>query len=223
MTEHKLIDLSQRITPGMISYPGLPGPIVCDYLSREDSAAHYDPGTSFQIDRIEMIGNTGTYLDSPFHRYAEGKDLSELELEKLANLDCVVVRSPAEGLNHSVEPAAFEGIDVAGKAVLIATGWSRHWGTEAYNVGHAFLSGDSAEYLRDADAALVGIDSLNIDDIRGGSRPVHSALLGAEIPVVEHLTNLDQVPDRGARFYAVPPKFAKVGTFPVRAFVRVPA
>jgi arylformamidase len=214
-----LIDLSHTIQHGMITYPGLPGPLICDYLSREASRSHYAPGVEFQIGKIEMVANTGTYLDSPFHRYAEGKDLSQLPLDSLANLDTVVVRARARG--RSIEPDTFAGLALAGKAVLVQTGWDAHWGTDRYLSEHPFLSGNSARYLRDQRVTLVGIDSLNIDDTDDGRRPVHSTLLGADIPIVEHLCNLAALPASGLRFFAVPAKVAAFGTWPVRAFAHV--
>jgi len=218
MAERRFIDLSHTVEDGLITYKGLPAPIICDYLSREASRAHYAADTEFHIGKIEMVANTGTYLDAPFHRFADGKDLSELPLTALADLDGVVVRFGVEAQGRAVGKACFEGLDVAGKAVLVHTGWSRHWKTGAYFEGHPFLTEGAARYLRDAGAALVGIDALNIDDTDDGRRPVHTVLLGAEILVVEHLTNLDRLPDAGFRFYAVPVKVKAFGTFPVRAF-----
>ena len=214
-----LIDLSHTIEHGMITYPGLPGPLICDYLSREASRSHYAPGVEFHIGKIEMVANTGTYLDSPFHRYAEGKDLSQLSLERLANLEAVVVRAPAPG--RAIQPDTFAGLALAGKAVLVQTGWDAHWRTDRYLSGHPFLTGDSARLLRDQNVALVGIDSLNIDDTDDGTRPVHSTLLDADIPIVEHLCNLATLPASGLRFFAVPAKVAAFGTWPVRAFAHV--
>jgi arylformamidase len=211
-----LIELSHTVEHGMITYKGLPAPIVCDYLSREASRKLYAPGTEFHIGRIQMVANTGTYLDSPFHRYADGKDLSELPLERLADLEAVVVRWDRRG--RAVGLSAFEGRPVRGKAVLIDTGWSAHWRTDRYFEGHPFLTRDAAEYLREAGATLVGIDSFNIDDTDDMARPVHSTLLGAEIPIVEHLTGLERMPEEGSRFFAVPVKVKGMGTFPVRAF-----
>ena len=211
-----LIDLSHTVEHGMITYKGLPAPIVCDYLSREASRKLYAPGTEFHIGKIEMVANTGTYLDSPFHRYADGKDLSELPLERLADLEAVVVRWDRRG--RTVGLSALEGRPVRGKAVLIDTGWSAHWRTDRYFEGHPFLTRDAAEYLREAGAALVGIGSYNIDDTDDMARPVHSTLLGAEIPIVEHLTGLERMPDERGRFFAVPVKVKGMGTFPVRAF-----
>jgi arylformamidase len=213
----RLIDLSHVIEEGMTTYKGLPGPHICDYWSRDASAANYDDGSSFQIGRIDMVANTGTYVDSPFHRYADGKDLSELPLESLANLDGIVVRRPFEN-GLAVDAHAFDGLDFRGKAVLVATGWDRNWRTEAYFNDHPYLTEAAAVALIDGGAAFVGIDSHNIDDTRVRARPVHKRLLGADIPIGEHLTGLGQLPERGFRFSAVPPKIIGMGTFPVRAF-----
>lgn len=204
----------------MITYKGLPAPIICDYLSREASRARYAEGTEFQIGQIEMVSNTGTYLDSPFHRYAHGKDLSELELESLANLDCEVARA-IDRSGRAIDQVSIDLSTLKGKALLVHTGWDAHWRTDRYFEGHPYLTGDLAHRLVDAGVALVGIDSFNIDCTDDGNRPVHSFLLGAEIPIVEHLCGLAALPDRGARFYAVPVKVKGMGTFPVRAFARV--
>lgn len=213
----EFVDLSHVIEDGMITFPGLPGPIICDYLSREASRGRYAPGVEFQIGKIEMVANTGTYLDSPFHRYADGKDLAQLPLDSLADLDAIVVRVPhADTL--AVTRRAFESLKPKGKAVLVQTGWDVHWGTARYLSGNPFLTADAAQYLVDQGAALVGIDSLNIDDMGDPARPVHSTLLGAEVPIVEHMCNLAKLPDRGFRFFAVPAKVAGMGTWPVRAF-----
>lgn len=211
-----LVDLSHTIVHGMTTYPGLPGPLICDFLSREASRGRYAPGVEFQIGKIEMVANTGTYVDSPFHRYAGGKDLSQLPLESLAGLEAVVIREPSVG--RAIDRDAFIGRDLGGKAVLVRTGWDVHWGTPVYLDGNPFLTAEAAEYLVAEGAALVGIDSLNIDDVNDLARPVHSALLGAEIPIVEHLCNLGSLPDAGFRFSAVPAKVAGIGTWPVRAF-----
>ena len=211
------IDLSHTIEHGMITYRGLPAPLICDYLSREASRNFYAEGTEFHIGRIDMVANTGTYLDSPFHRYADGKDLSELPLTSIAGLEGVVVRCHAMAIARE----AFEGLDLQNKAVLVQTGWDRHWRTDAYFEGNPFLTEEAALYLKQSGVKLVGIDSYNIDDTRGKTRPVHSTLLGAEIPIVEHMTGLEQLPDSGFRFFAVPPKVKAFGTFPVRAFAVV--
>jgi arylformamidase len=203
----------------MITYKGLPAPLICDFLSREASKKHYAEGTSFHIGKIEMVANTGTYLDSPFHRFADGKDLSELALEQLADLDGVVVHVDALR-ERAVNSGIFTSVDVRGKAVLVHTSWARHWGTDQYFEGHTFLTQSAAEYLRDNGAVLVGIDSYNIDDTNDGRRPVHTILLGANIPIVEHLCNLEKLPDGDFYFSAVPVKVKGMGTFPVRAYAR---
>ncbi len=216
----RFLDLSHTITHGMTTYPGLPGPIICDYLSRERSREVYAPGVEFQIGKIEMVANTGTYVDSPFHRYADGEDLSGLALESLAELDAVVVNMPA-GVGRAIGPEAFEGVEPAGRAVLIRTGWDRHWGTERYGSANPFITRAAADLLVAAGARLVGIDSLNIDDIEDRTRPAHSILLGARIPIVEHLHGLGGLPASGFRFSAVPPKVAGFGTWPVRAYATI--
>ncbi len=216
----RLIDVSHTIENELITYRGLPAPVICDYLSREASRAHYADGTEFHIGKIEMVANTGTYLDSPFHRFSNGKDLSELPLSSLAGLDGIVVQQKRTG-GRAISASAFRGLDVRGKAVLVRTGWDAHWRTDQYFEGHPFLTRDAAEHLTTAGAALVGIDSLNIDDTADLRRPVHSILLGAEIPIVEHLRGLEQLPDAGFRFFAVPPKVKAFGTFPVRAFATI--
>ncbi|MFQ5533647.1 MAG: cyclase family protein [Sphingomonadales bacterium] len=216
------VDLSHTIEEGLITYRGLPAPLICDFLSREASHGHYDAGTEFQIGRIEMVGNTGTCIDAPFHRFADGKDLAALTLDSLADLECVVVRVPHDGPDHAIDARIFRNIDPRGKAVLVHTGWDRHWNTERYFEGHAFLTGAAADCLVEAGARLVGIDSLNIDDTRGGTRPVHTTLLGHDIPIVEHMTGLGALPDAGARFFAAPPMIKAMGSFPVRAFCLVP-
>jgi kynurenine formamidase len=214
------VDLSHTIYDGLVTYKGLPAPIICDYLSREASRERYAPGTEFQIGKIEMISNTGTYVDCPFHRYENGKDLSEVDLQRFTDLDGVVVRAGYRA-GLAVDATHFRGLELHGKAVLVHTGWDEHWETDTYFENHPFLTEDAATYLKDSGAGLVGIDSMNIDDTRGKSRPVHSILLGAEILIAEHLCNLKNVPDAGFSFSAVPPKFKGVGTFPVRAFGRL--
>jgi kynurenine formamidase len=212
-----LIDLSHSIESGMITYKGLPAPLICDYLSRQASRALYAPGTEFHIGRIDMVANTGTYLDSPFHRYPEGKDVAQLTLESVAQLPCLVAHV-GDVRDRQIDELPFSRTEVRGKAVLVHTDWARHWRTDAYFEGFPFLSGRLAAWLCDAGVALVGIDSHNIDCTDTGERPVHSTLLAAEIPIVEHLCNLVRVPERGARFSAVPAKVVGLGTFPVRAF-----
>ena len=216
MTPTRFIDVSHVVEHGMTTYKNFPAPVICDWLSREASRAKYGPGTEFQIGKIEMIANTGTYVDAPYHRYANGKDLSELPLESLANLDCVVVR--VKPGTTAIDELPLSANEVAGRAILFHTGWDRHWRTQAYFDGHPFLTERAAEFLAKSRAALVGIDSHNIDDTRGGTRPVHSTLLGHEIPICEHMCGLASLPDRGSRFFAVPVKVKAMGTFPVRAF-----
>ncbi len=215
----RFVDLSHTIEHGLITYKGLPAPILCDFMSRAESRKHYAPGTEFHIGKIEMVANTGTYLDSPFHRYASGKDLSELDLSKLGNLRGVKISCRGQ---RAIDASQFQGTpSPAGKAVLIETGWSQHWNTPQYFEGHPFLTEDAAEYLANSGAVLVGIDSLNMDDTRDGRRPVHSILLGKEIAIVEHLTNLAALDHHDFRFSAVPPKVKGFGSFPVRAFALI--
>jgi len=216
-TTARIVDLSHVITDGMVTYNGLPGPHICDFISREQSATNYDDGATFQIGRIDMVANTGTYVDVPSHRYAEGQDLSEMGVEAFADLPALVVRQPWEN-GLAVDAAAFAGLDVSGCAVLVATGWDRHWGSDAYYNDHPFLNAAAAELLIASGAVLVGIDSHNIDDTRLRTRPVHTALLGAGIVICEHMTNLGALPDRGFHFSAAPPKVKGMGTFPVRAY-----
>jgi arylformamidase len=213
----RFIDLSHVIEHGLETYRGLPAPVISEFLSREASRGHYAPGTEFHIGKIEMVANTGTYLDSPFHRHADGADLAGLTLDRLADLPGIVVRRPYERA-RATDAADLDGIELHGRAVLIHTGFARNWRTEAYFRDHAYLTEAAARLLVERGAALIGIDSLNIDDTADGRRPVHTALLAAGIPVVEHLTNLGALPDRGFRFFAVPPRIKAFGTFPVRAF-----
>jgi len=215
----KIYDLSHTIKDGSKTYPGLPAPKICDFWTRKDSSGHYDQGTSFQIGKIEMVSNTGTYLDAPFHRYADGADLSELPLSSLAGLDGLLIHA-VNPLARSIDASYFSH-DVKGKAVFVRTDWSKHWGTDEYFVDHPFMTEDAALFLRDAGAALVGIDSLNIDDTSGGSRPVHSTLLRNGIPIIEHMTNLDKLPENGFTIYALPPKIKGMGSFPVRVIACV--
>jgi arylformamidase len=217
----ELIDLSHTIESGMITYKGLPAPLICDYLSREASRKIYSANTEFQIGRMEMVGNTGTYLDSPFHRYENGKDLSQVSLSSLADLELVIARIERQ-TSRAIERLALSASEVRGRAVLIHTGWDQHWRTDAYFEGFPYLTGGLAQWLRDAGVVLVGVDSHNIDCTDTGDRPVHSTLLGGDIPIVEHLRGLESVPERGARFFAVPPKVKGFGTFPVRAFAVLP-
>jgi kynurenine formamidase len=200
----------------MITYKGLPAPVICDFLSREESRKHYAEGTEFNIGKIEMVANTGTYVDSPFHRFADGLDLAELPLASLADLEGLVVR--VQDVGRAIPAAVFHGLEVQGKAVLIHTGWDRHWRTDQYFEGHPFLTREAAHYLAEAGAAFVGIDTYNIDDTRDGARPAHTILLGNRIPICEHMCGLEQLPEGGFRFHAAPVKVRAFGTFPVRAY-----
>lgn len=215
----KLIDLSHTVEDGMITYKGIPAPIICDFLTREASKAHYAEGTTFHIGKIEMAANTGTYIDSPFHRYAEGKDLSELALESIADVEGLVFH--ADTSQRAIGPELFSGVDVNGKAVLVHTGWAKHWRSEQYFEGHPFLTGEAAEWLKASGVSLVGIDSLNIDNTSDGHRPVHSILLGNDIPIVEHMCNLESLPNSGFKLHAAPVKVRNFGTFPVRVYAVV--
>jgi len=217
----RLIDLSHVIRAGLITYPGLPAPIIRPHLTREESQKVYADGTEFAMDIVTMIGNTGTYLDSPFHRYEGGADLAALPLETLVDQPTEVFHLEA-ATHRGIGEGTFRKRNVAGKAVLLHTGWSRFFETEAYAVGAPYLTGSAANYLVEQGITLVGIDSVNIDDVEsGGERPAHSLLLGAGIHVVEHLTGLEQLPQSGSTFTAVPPRFEGFGTFPVRAYARV--
>ena len=214
--EFELIDVCHSIEDGMITYKGLPAPVIGEYLRREDSHTRYAPGTEFHIGKIEMVANTGTYLDTPFHRYARGKDLAQLDLSSVANLDGVVIRCPEA---REIDEARLRHLEVNGKAVLLHTGWDKHWRTEEYSNGnHPHLTAACATYLAKNGATLVGIDSFNIDSTADGTRPAHTILLGHDIPIVEHLCGLGDLPDTGFRFFAVPVKVKRFGTFPVRAF-----
>lgn len=212
-----LVELSHVIEDGMTTYKGLPGPHICDYWTREASAAHYDDGSTFQIGRIDMVANTGTYLDTPFHRFADGDDLAGVGLERIAALPGLAVRAETTAIDADL----FDPLDVAGKAVLIHSGWDRHWRTEAYQSGHPFLTEAAARLLVERGAALVGIDSHNIDDTSRRARPIHTILLGAGVLICEHMTNLAALPEAGFAFTAAPPKIAGMGTFPVRAFASI--
>lgn len=218
--DERIIDLSHVIEHGLVTYRGLPAPVICDFLSREASRGVYAPGNEFQIGRIDMVGNTGTYLDTPFHRYPDGDDIAAVAVSRLAELPAVVVRRDhRDGVAIDVD--AFEGRELHGRAVLVHSGWDAHWNTDAYFAGHPHLTEAAARHLARSGVALVGIDSLNIDSTRDGNRPVHTVLLGAGIPIVEHLTGLERLPDAGFTFSALPPKIRGMGTFPVRAIARL--
>jgi arylformamidase len=214
----RLVDLSHEIEHGMVTYRGLPAPAISDWLSRDASAARYAPGTTFQIGKIDLLANTGTYIDAPFHRYPEGRDIAGYELEAVADLPGLVIQASGSAA-RPIDAARFKAHELKGKAVLVHTGWDKHWRTDTYSAGqHPFVTKDAAEYLAKAGAGLVGIDSLNIDDDKDGSRPAHTILLGAGIAIVEHMTNLAALPDSGFRFFAVPPRVKGMGSFSVRAF-----
>lgn len=212
----RFIDLSHEIRDGLVTYPGLAAPSIRPEMTFDASHGQYTDGYEFQIDRIDMIANTGTYLDTPAHRIRNGPDLADLELAAIAGLDVVVIRI-AEGTT-TIEPDSLVGLDLTGTAVLFATGWDRHWETAAYGVNHPHLAVETANALVAGKVALIGIDSLNVDGTADGTRPIHTESLEAGIPILEHLTNLAAVPDAGAKLYAVPPKVRGMGSFPVRAF-----
>ena len=216
----RLIDLSHTIEHGMVTYPGLPAPAISDWLSRDASRARYGPGTTFQMGKIDMLANTGTYIDAPFHRFDDAKDIADFPLEAVADLDGVVVRA-TDRAGRALDASWLGGREVRERAVLVHTGWDVHWRTTRYGSGHPFLTRDAAEHLVGAGATLVGIDSINIDDDKDGARPAHTILLGAGIPIVEHLCNLGALPQSGFRFFAVPVKVKGMGSFPVRAFAAI--
>ena len=215
-----LVDLSHEIVDGMTTHPGIPAPSISTFLTHEASTGRYAPGTTFEIGRIDLVANTGTYIDTPAHRFPGGQDLADLALERVVDLDGVLVdcRGATE---RAIGPEAFRGIHVRGRAVLVATGWDEHWGTEEYLSDNPFLTGEAAGWLVESGAALVGIDSLNVDSLTDPQRPSHTAILGAGIPLVEHLTGLGALPSTGWRFFAVPPRIRGMATFPVRAFAMV--
>jgi len=216
----KKIDLSHTIEDGMITYKGLPAPLICDYMSRMASRKLYGKGTEFQIGKIELVGNTGTYIDAPFHRFEEGKDLSELSLDKLVHVEALLIDARDFG-KKGIDKSIFEGKKLKNKAVLIQTDWSKHWRTDQYFEDHPFLTADAALFLKDSGVTLVGIDSHNIDDTKNGKRPTHTILLGADIPIVEHMANLEAIGTNEFHFTALPPKIKGFGTFPVRAVAMV--
>ncbi len=215
-----LIDLSHTIENGLITYKGLPAPIICDYLSREESKKLYGEGTEFHIGKIEMVANTGTYIDCPFHRFSDGKDFSLVGLESFTDLDAIVISVPftktLEITEEHIKP-----YEIKNRAVLFHTGWDKYWNTEKYYENNPHLSQGAAEYLKKSQVKLAGIDSLNIDSTNSKDRPVHTVLLGAEILIVEHLCNLNSLPKDGFKFSALPPKIKGMGSFPVRAFARI--
>lgn len=218
--ERRFVDLSHTVESGMITYRGLPAPAICDFLSREDSRALYDDDAEFHIGRIDMVANTGTYIDAPFHRFVDGADVAGLTLSAIADVPGLVIRAAG---SRAIDVSAISHADVSGCAVLVHTGWAEHWRSDEYFDAHPHLTGAAAEYLRDSGAVLVGIDAVNIDDTTGRARPVHTTLLAAGIPIVEHLRGLELLPDSGFRFSAVPVKVRGLGSFPVRAFAKLPS
>jgi arylformamidase len=222
MTGRQIVELSHEIVAGMTTHPGIPAPTISTFLSHEASTARYAPGTTFEIARIDLVANTGTYVDTPAHRYPGGEDLSAVDVERLVDLDGIVVDCRNEA-GSAIDAAAFAGVQIADRAVLVLTGWDANWGTDAYLAGNPFLTEDAARLLVDEGASLVGIDSLNVDSITDPRRPAHTVLLGAGIPIVEHLTGLPALPRDGFRFFAPPPRIRGMATFPVRAFAIVPS
>jgi kynurenine formamidase len=222
----RFVDLSHEIADGMVTHPGIEPPRISTVLSFDASAARYTPGTEFEITRIDMVANTGTYLDTPAHRFRDGSDLAAVDVARVADVPAIVVdcrraADAAAGPGRGIGPDAFAGVSVRGLAVLVMTGWDRHWGTPAYLADNPFLTAEAAEALIAGGAALVGIDSLNVDSLSDPRRPAHTAILRAGLPLVEHLGNLAALPAAGARFFAVPPRIRGMGTFPVRAFAIV--
>jgi kynurenine formamidase len=216
--EQRIVELSHVIREGMVTYPGFPGPQIGTYMSREASRERYAAGTEFFIGTVSMIANTGTYLDAPFHRYPEGDDLASIAAARLLGAEGVVVRRPDGG---AIDADALADVDLAGRAVLFHTGWDLRFGTPEYGTDHPYLTADAATRLVDGGAAVVGIDSVNIDATTGDARPVHSTLLAAGIPIIEHMTGLEQLPDNGFEVTALPPRFEGLGSFPVRVVAKL--
>jgi kynurenine formamidase len=220
----RVVDLSHVVEHGMDTYPGLPGPVIEDHLSRAASRERYAPGTEFQIGRITLVANTGTYVDVPFHRFDGGADLSEVPLSRLVDLRGEAVTVDVTRHGRAIGPGVFEGLHVEGRAVLVHTGWDRHWGTPAYaGAEHPFLSASAVRWLVERRPALVGIDSVNVDDMADLTRPAHTVLLRAEIPICEHMAGLAELVGREFRFHAAPVAVSGMGTFPVRAYALLAA
>jgi kynurenine formamidase len=216
--QRHVVDLSHPIEHGMVTYPGLPGPEISDHLSREESRPMYAPGTTFHIGRVTLVANTGVYVDTPFHRFADGADLAAVPLSALVDLPGVHVDATTVGPAIGVD--VLRGHEVTGRAVLVRTGWDRHWRTPEYGAAHhPFLTAEAVEWLVPRRPAVVGIDSVNIDSIADLTRPAHTGLLAAGIPIVEHLRGLEQLPAGGFRFHAAPVPVVGMGSFPVRAYV----
>jgi len=216
----RFVEVSHTIEAGMKTYPGLPEPRVEVLLDHESSRARYDGQAEFLIASLHLCGNTGTYVDSPLHRHRNGADLAGLSLDRLAHVPAVVVNAPS-GLDRGIAAEAFHDVDVRDHAVLVHTEWSRYWRTPRYFEPNPFLTRGACEYLAGEGARFVGIDSLNIDDIEDLSRPAHTILLGAGIPVCEHMTNLAAAPRKGSWLHAVPIAWKGGATFPVRAYLMV--
>jgi kynurenine formamidase len=216
----RIVDLSHVIESGMTTYPGLPAPVITTHTAREESAQRLADGVSFHIPAIQMVANTGTYMDAPFHYHADGPDMATLALERLIDVPVVVVRAGGE---RAIGPQAFPDVAaLAGHAVLVHTGHARHWGSEAYFHDAPYLTADAVALLVTAGVLVVGIDSLNIDDVADARRPAHHGLLGAGIPIVEHLTALEELPgDRPVRLTVLSAPVRGMGTFPVRAVALV--
>ena len=219
-TVRRLIELSHPIVDGMLTHPGIPGPTISTWLTHAASAERYAEGTTFEIGRIDLVANTGTYVDTPAHRFVGGQDLEDFPLERLVDLDGLLV--DATGIDgKAIDQQIFNGLELEGRAVLIRTGWDVHWATDTYLADNPYLTKAAAEALLAAGAALVGIDSLNIDSLADPHRPAHSALLQGGVPIVEHLTGLEALPVKGWRFFAPPPRIRGMATFPIRAFAIV--
>lgn len=220
-TNYQYIDVSHVIEDGMITYKGIQPPVITPTTTREQSRSHYTNGTEFYIAKIEMAANTGTYIDSPFHRYPEGDDLSELKLENLVDLEAILVNVDISK-GRAIDKSIFEKLNLSGKALVIHTGWDKHWRTEEYFSGHPYLTKSAVEFISTSGCKLVAIDTYNIDDTRDGDRPAHSVLLKAGIPIIEHICNLHTIPNNKVlEFTAVPIKIKDFSTFPVRAYVKV--
>jgi kynurenine formamidase len=218
--KRRIIELSHRVEHGMTTYPGLPAPEIGDHMSRDESRGKYPEGTEFQIGWIRLVANTGTYIDTPFHRYPDGLDLSSVNLARLADVEGVLIDATSDG--RAVTPSRLAGRNLTDRAVLIRTGWDRHWRTERYgSPEHPFLTAAAVGYLIEQRPALVAIDTVNIDDMADMTRPAHTGLLGAGIPILEHMTGLEQLPAEGFRFHAAPVPVVGMGSFPVRAYAIV--
>jgi kynurenine formamidase len=200
----------------MKTYPGLPEPRVEVFMDYEASRARYAGDTEFFIANLHLCGNTGTYVDSPLHRFRNAPDLAQLPLERLADLPVEVIDARSD---HAIGPSSLRGRALAGKAVLFHTGWSAHWRSDRYFDPNPHLTEDCCAALLGAGAVFAGIDSVNIDSMADLRRPAHTTLLRAGVPVCEHMTNLGALPVSGGRLHAVPIPWKGGATFPVRAYV----